>query len=71
MNRIDRVRSRLLAPLVLAVWALAACSDVDSGSNLAPIEPLRVIEGSFTSEMQGSYVMVPFDVPAGTTQIRV
>ena len=71
MKRIDRDRSRLLVSLVVAAWAVAGCSDVDSGGNVAPVEPLRVIEGSFTSQMQGSYVMVPFDVPAGTTQLRV
>src|SRR5918998_5224554 len=31
----------------------------------------RKIEGSFGTELQGSYVMVPFDVPAGTTAVRV
>src|SRR5918998_4556138 len=31
----------------------------------------RKIEGSFGTELEGSYVMVPFDVPAGTTQVRV
>ena len=36
-----------------------------------PIAPTRVITGSFSAELQGSYVMVPFDVPAGTTAVRV
>ena len=35
------------------------------------ITPTRVIEGTFSSSIQGAYVMVPFDVPAGTTQVRV
>ncbi|HEY8514804.1 MAG TPA: CehA/McbA family metallohydrolase [Candidatus Binatia bacterium] len=36
-----------------------------------PITPTQVIEGSFPHELQGSYVMVPFVVPPGTTQLRV
>ena len=31
----------------------------------------RAIEGSFGTNLQGSYVMLPFDVPAGTTAVRV
>jgi hypothetical protein len=31
----------------------------------------RVLTGSFGRELEGSYVMVPFDVPAGTTAVRV
>ena len=31
----------------------------------------RVVTGSFGSEQQGSYVMVPFTVPDGTTAVRV
>jgi hypothetical protein len=31
----------------------------------------RAIEGSFGTDVQGSYVMLPFDVPAGTTAVRV
>jgi len=36
-----------------------------------PIAPTQVVEGSFPHSLQGSYVMVPFDVPAGTTSVRV
>jgi hypothetical protein len=36
-----------------------------------PISPTLVLGGSFSSELQGAYVMVPFDVPAGTTSVRV
>jgi hypothetical protein len=36
-----------------------------------PITPTKVITGSFPHALQGSYVMVPFDVPAGTTSVRV
>jgi hypothetical protein len=36
-----------------------------------PIAPTLVIAGSFSHDLQGAYVMVPFDVPAGTTSVRV
>jgi len=35
------------------------------------IVPTQVIEGEFESSLQGAYVMVPFEVPDGTTQLRV
>ena len=35
------------------------------------IEPDVVKTGSFGTDLQGSYVMVPFDVPSGTTAVRV
>ncbi|MGI8633178.1 MAG: CehA/McbA family metallohydrolase [Solirubrobacterales bacterium] len=50
------------------VRATALTADGCSGD---AIEPDRVIEGSFTTDQQGSYVMVPFTVPAGTTAVRV
>ena len=39
-----------------------------------PGDPIRVDQvttGSFESSLQGGYVLVPFDVPAGTTAVRV
>src|SRR5215203_392662 len=36
-----------------------------------PIAVDRVITGEFSRAQQGSYVQVPFDVPAGTTSVRV
>ena len=36
-----------------------------------PIAADRVITGEFASEQQGSYVLLPFSVPAGTTAVRV
>ena len=35
------------------------------------IQPERVMTGEFGTELQGSYVMLPFDVPQGTTAVRV
>ena len=37
----------------------------------APISPTHVITGQFDSSLQGSFVDIPFDVPAGTTAVRV
>lgn len=37
----------------------------------AAIKADRVITGRFASRLQGSYVLVPFQVPAGTTAVRV
>ncbi|HEV3000326.1 MAG TPA: CehA/McbA family metallohydrolase [Solirubrobacteraceae bacterium] len=36
-----------------------------------PIRGDRVVTGTFTPEQMGSYVLVPFDVPEGTTSVRV
>jgi hypothetical protein len=36
-----------------------------------PITPTEIIEGTFASALEGAYVMVPFVVPPGTTQVRV
>jgi hypothetical protein len=37
----------------------------------AAIQPAEVITGEFGSELQGSFVLLPFRVPAGTTAVRV
>ena len=37
----------------------------------AAIQPSQVITGEFASELQGSFVLLPFQVPAGTTAVRV
>jgi hypothetical protein len=50
------------APLALVD---GACAGGD------PITPTQVITGSFAHALQGSYVMVPFSVPPGTTSVRV
>lgn len=36
-----------------------------------PIEPDRVVTGDFGQDVEGGYVFVPFDVPRGTTAVRV
>ena len=37
----------------------------------AAIEPSQVFTGEFSTEQQGSFVLLPFDVPVGTTAVRV
>ncbi len=37
----------------------------------APISPTQVVTGQFDASLQGSFVDLPFDVPAGTTAVRV
>jgi hypothetical protein len=62
-----------------AAAVLAACLGIPSAAPAAPpascpgaaITPTREITGSFTTASSGSYVMVPFEVPRGTTQVRV
>ena len=36
-----------------------------------PIAPDHVITGEFAAENEGGYALLPFDVPAGTTAVRV
>jgi hypothetical protein len=50
------------------VAAAAAIEDPCPGD---PITPDRVITGDFGTDLEGGYVFVPFDVPAGTTAVRV
>jgi hypothetical protein len=37
----------------------------------AAIQPSQVITGEFGTELQGSFVLLPFQVPRGTTAVRV
>ena len=68
----------LAAPTVTAVQAraqlehppIAMTSDLLPCSG-DPITPTRVVTGKFPATLAGSYVMVPFEVPPGTTQVRV
>ena len=36
-----------------------------------PIQLSQLITGAFPADLQGGYVRVPFDVPPGTTAVRV
>jgi MYXO-CTERM domain-containing protein len=59
-----QARAQLEHPPIPTTSELPAC-DGD------PITPTRVVTGQFPASLTGSYVMVPFEVPAGTTQVRV
>jgi len=68
----------ILAALLVSTDAVAhgdtvgprAAALTPAGCEGAPIAATQVITGSFTTAQQGSYVMVPFNVPAGTTEVR-
>ena len=59
------------AALALLSLPAAASAAAPSSCPGRAIKADRVVTGSFGAELQGSYVMVPFDVPAGTTAVRV
>jgi len=68
-----------LTPLVVAGAAgaheahvpIAKAADVAEPCPGDPLSPQRVVTGELDSELQGGYVLIPFDVPAGTTAVRV
>ena len=66
--RLAAFPAALLLVLLAADSAPAAVPDSCGGQ---PIAPTKTITGEFGQEQQGSYVFLPFDVPAGTTQVRV
>jgi hypothetical protein len=66
----------MAAALVAGAWlavsaAPAAGATPTSCPGKRPIHPTRVVTGSFGTAQQGSYVMVPFRVPRGVSQVRV
>lgn len=64
-----RGESGALAPILEPDVAYAAAHAPCGGEPMP--EPDEVITGGFASDLEGSYVMVPFDVPAGVEAIRV
>ena len=68
-----RLPVKLLLPalLLLAVPSAARAEGVPAACPGDPINVDQVITGEFDTSLQGSYVLVPFDVPAGTTSVRV
>ena len=66
--------SCLPAPAQAHTLATAATAVTASVAEPCPGDPIRIDQlttGSFESNLQGGYVLVPFDVPAGTTAVRV
>jgi hypothetical protein len=66
------LRPALIALLLLfAVPATASAAPLQTPCTGTPITPDQVITGEFDTSLSKSFVMVPFDVPKGTTAIRV
>jgi len=69
-----RIRLTLLTALAAVIVALPAAAQAEGVPSSCPGDPIavdQVITGEFDPSLQGSYVLVPFDVPAGTTSVRV
>src|SRR5215207_703532 len=64
-----RILLALAAALLVAAAPAGAVTPAACPGD--PIDVSRVITGEFDHSQQGSYVLVPFDVPAGTTSVRV
>ena len=76
MSPLRRVATGLAVALIAALAPGAAqaappASCPNPGPATAGVTSTQVFTGSFSRALAGSYVMVPFDVPAGTTQVRV
>jgi hypothetical protein len=66
------LRPALVAALLtVALAAPAQAAPLTTPCSGRAIAPDQVITGEFDTALNKSYVMVPFDVPAGTTAIRV
>src|SRR3954454_19857261 len=57
--------------LLLAVPPAARAEGVPAACPGDPIAVDQVITGEFDTSLRGSYVLVPFDVPAGATSARL
>src|SRR5215207_9839639 len=64
-----RILLALAAALLVAAAPAGAVTPAACPGD--PIDVSRVITGEFDHSQQGGYVLVPFDVPAGTTSVRV
>ena len=61
-----------VSPAVAHHPAAPAAAPASCGGAADPsLVPHRVIEGEFDTSLERGYVMLPFDVPAGTTAVRV
>src|SRR5829696_2374295 len=67
-----RIQLAVLALLLTLIAVPAA--HAEGAPSSCPGDPIAVdqaITGEFDASVQGGYVLVPFDVPAGTTSVRV
>ena len=65
------LRPALVALLVLVPAASAQAAPLTTPCGGRAITPDKVITGEFGTDLNKTYVMVPFDVPTGTTAVRV
>jgi hypothetical protein len=65
------LRPALAALMLLLPAASAQAAPLTTPCSGRAITPDKVITGEFGTELNKSYVMLPFDVPQGTTAVRV
>jgi hypothetical protein len=65
------LRPALVALLLLVPAASAQAAPLTTPCGGRAITPDKVITGEFGTDLNKTYVMVPFDVPTGTTAVRV
>ena len=65
------LRPALLGLLMLLVPASAQAAPLTTPCGGRALTPDKVITGEFGTDLNKSYVMLPFDVPKGTTAVRV
>jgi hypothetical protein len=74
---LDRAARRTRLTAAVALFAGTAAAAFVPAAVAAPPEscgesaPSKVVTGTFTEETEGSHVLVPFRVPAGTTRVNV
>jgi hypothetical protein len=61
----------LVAVVAVAVVARAPVHAAPPSSCGLALPGMTAVTGTFTKDLEGSYVMVPFEVPAGSTHLRV
>ena len=66
-----RRHALLIAIALLAAPSAAQAEGIPAACPGDPINVAQVITGEFGADLQGGYVDVPIDVPAGTTSVRV
>jgi hypothetical protein len=59
-----------LLPLLLASLVVPSPAGAAAPSSCGATDPSVTFTGTFTSDQTGSFVLLPFDVPPGTTAIR-
>ena len=63
--------ARTLAGACLAVLFVSPPAQAAAPASCGLAKPDRVVTGEFPASLQGSYVLLPFTVPAGQTAVRI